>query len=313
MTNIREMASGLKFPEGPVALADGGVVLVELAGGKVTKVEADGTVRVLAEIRGGPNGSAIGPDGKLYVCNNGGCFDWIEADGLTIPLMVSESYVGGSIDRVDLSTGEVELLYSHAGDIKICAPNDIVFDDAGGFWFTDHGRVRARDRDRAGLFYASCDGSTIQETAFPMDCPNGIGLSPDQKTLYVSETFSGRIWQFELEAPGRIKPSGEAFPGHGGTLLYGTSDYTLLDSLAVDFAGNVCVASPSKGAIIVISPDGKLVEEVSLGAPLTTNICFGGPGMRTAFVTLGGPGKLVAIDWPRPGLELSFQEKTGSA
>jgi gluconolactonase len=306
MTDIRELADGLKFPEGPVALADGSVVLLELARSTVTKVGPDGKVQVIAKIKGGPNGSALGPDGKLYVCNNGGCFDWVEADGLTVPVMVSTGYVGGSIDRVDLSTGEVEMLYSKAGDVKICAPNDIIFDATGGFWFTDHGRVRARDQDRAGLFYARSDGSAIHEAAFPMDFPNGIGLSPDQKTLYVSETFSGRIWRFDLDGPGRLKPSGAAFPAHGGTLLYGASDYTLFDSLAVDSAGNVCVASPSKGAIVVIAPDGKLIEEVSLGAPLTTNICFGGPGLRTAFITLGGPGKLVAVDWPRPGLKLSF-------
>lgn len=306
MTDIHELATGLKFPEGPVALADGSVVLVELARSTVTKVDRDGKVHVIATIKGGPNGSAIGPDGKLYVCNNGGCFAWVEADGLTIPMMVSDDYVGGSIDRVDLATGEVEMLYNHAGDIKICAPNDIVFDSTGGFWFTDHGRVRARDQDRAGIFYARSDGSEIHEAAFPMDFPNGIGLSADQNTLYVSETFSGRVWRFDLDGPGRPKPSSAPFPAHGGTLLYGTSDYTLLDSLAVDSAGNVCVASSSKGSILVVSPEGKLIDEVSFNSPLTTNICFGGPELRTAYVTLGGQGKLVSVDWPRPGLKLSF-------
>lgn len=303
---IQEIAKGLRFPEGPVAMEDGSVVLVEIAGGAITRVKPTGETEVVANVGGGPNGAAIGPDGKLYVCNNGDCFSWAEADGLTIPIMVNQGYTGGSIQKVDLQTGDFETLYTHAGEIRICAPNDIIFDRTGNFWFTDHGQVRARDRDRTGLFYARPDGTEIHEAAFGLDSPNGVGLSPDQSILYVSETFSGRIWSFELDAPGQLKPAETPFPEHGGTLLYQAPDYTLFDSLAVDSEGNLCVASPSKGAVVVISPTGKLLDEVSFGAPMVSNICFGGVDLRTAFVTLGGPGKLVAAPWPRSGLALPF-------
>jgi gluconolactonase len=82
--------------------------------------------------------------------------------------------------------------------------------------------------------------------------------------------------------------------------------YQLLDSMAVDGAGNVCVATLINGGITVISPDGASVEFISTGDPLTTNICFGGPDLRTAYITLTGTGKLVAMDWPRPGLKLHY-------
>ena len=82
---IREIARGLQFPEGPVALDDGSVLLVEIARGTLTRVDADGKTSVVAECGGGPNGAAIGPDGAVYVCNNGGCFDWHDRFGLLVP------------------------------------------------------------------------------------------------------------------------------------------------------------------------------------------------------------------------------------
>jgi gluconolactonase len=77
--------------------------------------------------------------------------------------------------------------------------------------------------------------------------------------------------------------------------------------MAVDVAGNVCVATLVNGGITVIAPDGEVLEHVSTGDPLTTNLCFGGRERRTAFVTLSSTGRLVALEWPRPGLELAFE------
>ena len=82
--------------------------------------------------------------------------------------------------------------------------------------------------------------------------------------------------------------------------------FQLFDSLAVDGAGNVCVATLVNGGITVISPDGGSIEHVPTSDPITTNICFGGPDLRTAYVTLSGTGRLVALDWPRPGLRLAY-------
>ena len=84
MAEMRHITSGLKFPEGPIAMNDGSVVLVEIQSGHLTRVAPDGTITRIAETGGGPNGAAIGPDGKVYVCNNGG-FEWAEVDGMTIP------------------------------------------------------------------------------------------------------------------------------------------------------------------------------------------------------------------------------------
>jgi len=179
----REIASGLQFPEGPIAMPDGSVIVVEIARGTLSRVGPDGHVDVIAETGGGPNGAAIGPDGKCYLCNNGG-FEWHRtANGLLFPGQQPDDYSGGRIERVDILRGTVEVLYDACDGERLKGPNDIVFDATGGFYFTDHGKTRPRDRDRTGVFYAKADGSMIREVIFPMEGPNGIGLSPDERTL----------------------------------------------------------------------------------------------------------------------------------
>jgi gluconolactonase len=304
MAEIREVASGLQFPEGPVAMPDGSVLLVEIRGRRLSRVATDGTVAVVAELGGGPNGVAIGPDGKAYVCNNGG-FEWHDVGGLVLPGNQPADYAGGSIQRVDLQTGEVDVLYTECEGHPLRGPNDLVFDTAGGFWFTDHGKMRQRDRDRTAVYYAQWDGTSISEVIFPLDAPNGIGLSPDGKRLYVAETFTGRVWYWDLVAPGAVA-GGMSFGPAGATLLAGLPGFQLLDSLAVEEGGNVCVATLVNGGITVIAPDGAVVEHVAMPDPLTTNICFGGAGRRTAYITLSGTGRLMAMEWPRPGLKLSY-------
>ena len=300
---LTTLATGLRFPEGPVALDDGSVLLVEIARGTLTKVGADGAVDVVAELGGGPNGAAIGPDGAVYVCNNGGCFTWDEVMGYTLPGAVPESWTGGAIQRVDLGTGEVTTLYTSSSGRPLRAPNDLVFDGHGGFWFTDHGVRAERTSDRTGLHYALADGSSCEEVVFPLDAPNGIGLSPDGSTLYAAETHTARVFSWPVTAPGQV---GAMSPvGHGGHCLAGLPGMQLLDSLAVDDDGWVCVGTLVNGGITAISPDGTRVEHVPLPDPLVTNVCFGGPDLRTAYATLSATGQLVAFDWPRRGLRLA--------
>ena len=304
MPELREITHGLQFPEGPIAMPDGSVLLVEIRRGTLSRVDPAGKITVVAETGGGPNGAALGPDGKVYVCNNGG-FEWHDLGGLTLPGNQPADYIGGRIQRVDLGSGKVEDLYTECDGRPLRGPNDLVFDAAGGFWFTDHGKMRERDRDRTGIFYAKPDGSLIREVVFPMDAPNGIGLSPDGKRLYAAETHTGRVWAWDLASPGEIA-AGISFGPGGGTLLAGLPGFQLLDSLAVDGDGNVCVATLVNGGITVISPDGAILEHVPSGDPLTTNICFGGPDLRTAYITLSGTGRLVATAWPRAGLKLNY-------
>jgi gluconolactonase len=284
------------------------VILVEIARGTLSRCTPDGKVHIVAELGGGPNGAAMGPDGKIYVCNNGG-FDWHERNGRLMPGMQPASYRTGSIQRVDPDTGKFETIYENCNGRKLNGPNDIVFDATGGFWFTDLGKTREHDSDRGAVYYARPDGSSIQQMIFPLERPNGCGLSPDEKTLYVVETPTARVWAFELSGPGQIKDAHGPYRGEKGRVVAGLGGYQMFDSLAIDAEGNVCVATLISGAVSTITPKGELLEQVKFPDMMVTNVCFGGPDLRTAFVTLSGTGKLVAAPWKRAGLKLNFLNK----
>jgi gluconolactonase len=300
-----QLASGLRFPEGPVAMPDGSVVLVEIERQTLSRVTPDGKVHVVARLGGGPNGAAMGPGGKIYVTNNGG-FEWVERPGKLFPSLQAKGYAGGSIQVVDPETGDFTILYEACDGRRLRGPNDLVFDDAGGFWFTDLGKTRDRDSDRGAVYYARADGSMIREAIFPLERPNGIGLSPDGKTLYVVETPTARCWAFTLTAPGQIDAAAGPYRGEKGRVVVGLGGYQMFDSLAVDAEGHICVATLITGAVSDIWPDGSRVDQYALPDMMVTNVCFGGPDLRTAFATLSMGGTLVSFQWPRPGLPLHY-------
>lgn len=308
MSELTTIATGLRFPEGPIAMPDGSVILVEMFGPRITRVRPDGTKETVAEIVGGPNGAAIGPDGALYLCNNGGCFTPVDLGGILLPGPFDPAqYIGGRIQRVDLDTGAVTDLYTHCDGRPLRAPNDLVFDGHGGFWFTDHG-IRdhhARTSDLTGIYYATADGSHISEQVFPVEGPNGIGLSPDGSTLYWAETTTGRVFRRTLSAPGVVVEPG---PLDLSVVVAGLPGYQLLDSLAVDGEGHVCVATLINGGITLVSPVDGSTTHVATGDLLTTNICFGdndGSGeYRDAYITCSGSGTLLHMRWPHRGLRL---------
>jgi gluconolactonase len=305
MPQHRILAEGLLFPEGPVACPDGTVLIVEMQRRTISRVFPDGRIDVVVEVEGAPNGLAFGPDGALYLCNNGG-FLFQKIDGLNRGRPgVPEGYAGGWIERLDMVTGERQVLYRHCGEHALIGPNDIVFDEHGGFYFTDFGKLYPRFRMNGGLYYALPDGSHIVEVAYPLITPNGVGLSPDGSVVYVAETETGRLWAFDLVAPGVAKALPSLAP-HGGRLICGLPGYQRFDSLAMDAEGNICVATLVTGCITTISPTGAVLAQVETGDPIITNICFGGPGLRKAYVTHSGLGQLIEMEWGSPGLPLHF-------
>jgi gluconolactonase len=295
------LAENLQFPEGPIAMPDGSVILVEIKRGTLTRVW-DGKSEVIAKLGGGPNGAAFGPDGAIYVCNNGG-FAWHDVSGLTIPGNAADDYDTGRIERVDLNTGKVERIYERVGEDRLSGPNDIVFEKSGAFWFTDLGKRRSRVKEMGGLYYAKPDGSLLKEVMYgSAGGLNGVGLSPDEKVVYAAETDTARLWAFDVTGPGEVAPRA---PGFMARIVTGMREHCYFDSLAVQANGDVCVATIINGGITTITPAGE-ISHTPMPDLLTTNICFGGADMRDAYVTLSGTGKLAKVRWPERGLKLNF-------
>lgn len=301
--DLRIVADGLRFPEAPVCMPDGSVALVEIEARRITRVAPNGAKTTIATVTGAPNGLALGPNGLLYVCNNGG-FSWHEEPGMLRPTGQSPDYSGGRIERVDPASGVVETLYRACDGRPLRGPNDLMFDGRGGFWFSDLGKVRARDRDHGGAYWAAADGSKVIEAAFPVfGGANGIGVSPDGRTLYVAETETGRLWAWDIEGPGMLRK--EPWPSsNGGRVLCQFPGYRRLDSLAIAASGNIIVATLVSGEITTVSPAGEILRVVKMPERMPTNICFGGADMRTAFITLSTSGKLAAMAWDEPGFRL---------
>ncbi len=300
---IRILTTGLLFPEGPVALDDGSVLCVEIARGTLTRVHADGTKSVVAKLGGGPNGAAIGPDGACYVANDGG-LTWKTQNGQTLPTGVPANFAGGSIQRVDLHTGAIRTLYTHVGTNQLKGPNDIVFEPSGGFFFTDTGKFYARTEDRGGVYWAKPDGSEIREVVYPLVTPNGIMLSPDRQTLYVASTATRQILSFRVTGPGQLaQKDGRAemkvVASLGGILNF--------DSMCMQADGTLVVAAGFPGQLLQISPDGNVLDKMSLPDAAVTNAAFGGHDMRTLYVTFSATGRIAVLPWSRPGLKLLYR------
>jgi gluconolactonase len=280
------VAEGLAFPEGPVVMADSSVIVVEIVGKRVSRCW-NGRKEVVCEIGGGPNGAAIGPDGALYICNNG---------GMEGAKMASAHGPGsdGRIERIDLATGRFERVYDSCDGIRLEGPNDLVFDAEGRLWFTDLGKTHSGIRTASGLFTCLPDGSAITAIDRHPVSYNGIGLSPDGSTVYCADTHQARLYRYNRKVEPQRPTWVATAPGH-----------VAFDSLAMTDAGNVCVATLREGGITTVTPDGHTSFR-AFDDRYVTNIAFGGADMQDAWITFSTRGLLVKTRWDEPGLRLNF-------
>lgn len=240
------VATGLQFPEGPVWLDDS-LLFTEVEGGVVTRWSA-GALTPVATTGGGPNGAALGPDGALYVTQNGG----MGAGPRGTP----------GIQRVDLDTGAVELLATAVAGIVLEGPNDLALGPDGRMWFTDpRGASDPERNDRPGRLFAldvtSGEGELVREVG-PV-FPNGIGFLADD-TLVWTESFSRRVM---------------ALVDGDAELIVELPERHFPDGFCVGADGKLYVAS-TYGHCVSVIEDGTIVDRLMCGDGMPTNCCFGG-------------------------------------
>ncbi|WP_396927858.1 SMP-30/gluconolactonase/LRE family protein [Mycolicibacterium sp.] len=299
---MRCVAEGLAFPESPVAFPDGSVVLSEMAAGRISRVWPDGTIELVADVGGGPNGVAQLPDGRLVVCQNGGStfgigpwpYDFDGCAQLFRPIGPPTQPIPPQLQIVtragEVRTLATELVTLDGRTLPLVRPSDICVDHQGGFYLTDGGTTDGRTRALTGLLYGTPDGQ-LTEVVYPLEMPNGVALSPDGSVVYVAETRTRRVWEFRMAQPGRVAGArGLATVPSGGPLNVGGAD-----GLCVASDGTIVVATLGAGGVTVLSATGQLVGAITTDDPMTTNVALSADEY-TLYLTLASSGRLVAVD-----------------
>lgn len=252
--------------EGPAVDAAGNVYAAN-AGRQHTIgiVDPQGSARELLALPGGSvaNGMRFGRDGTLYVAD----------------------YVGHTIYRV-APGGREALPFAH--EPAMSQPNDLAITAGGVLYASDPDWERGTGRvwriDTGGRVTLAADG---------LGTANGIETSPDGRTLYVNESVQRAIWAFAIGADGTLS---------GKRLVRRFDDFGL-DGMRADVDGNLYVTRHGKGTVVKLAPDGTVLREIALPGAKPSNICFGGPDGRTAYVTEVEHGRLLQFRVDRPGLE----------
>ncbi len=274
------LARDLQFPEGPVDLGRGRIAFTEIRGQRLSLYEK-GAVRPIAETGGGPNGATLGPDGALYVTNNGGVALGHDGGWLAKP------QIAGRLQRVTLDGGVEDFAAALPGKPPI-RPNDLCFGPDGKLYYTDPhnwdvlvgGIERITELGIGRVGRASADGPVELLIECPF-FPNGIAFGPDDR-LYVAQSMMQQILVLHPE-PG-VEP--ETF----ATLPVGYPD-----GFCFDAEGRLYVAGSMGDVLEIFAPDGRHERTLDTGVGSEpTNCCFDASGRL--YVTLAGRSELVAYD-----------------
>jgi len=273
------IARGLAFPEGPVWF-DGTLLVTEIAAGRIARWWPGGgeETELVADVGGGPNGATLGPDGALYVTQNGGLF--------------SEQRVPGGIVRVDLADGSWDYVAQEVGGLRLDGPNDLAFGPDGRLWFTDpRGADDPTKNDQPGRIFAldasNGDGDLVAELD-PV-FPNGIGFDAAGRLLW-TESLSRRV----MAAGGN---------GIADECVIELPEKHYPDGFCVGAGGELYIASTYAHCVSVVR-DGAIAERLVCGDGMATNCCFGGEDGRQLFITDSRRGLIWRADLGVDGLAL---------
>ena len=272
-----EIATTVAFTEGPAVDRDGNVYFTELVFQRIMKLDPKGVLTIFREHSNNANGLVIDPQGRLIACEGSG----------STRMGVTQTFKP-QVTRTDLRTGKIEILADNYEGKPFVGPNDVTFDSKGRLYFTDLPGGAVYRLDAPGRLTRILAAPDIQR-------PNGLQVSPDDKTLYVIEanqTQGGArmIRAFALSAEGTVsnmRVHYNFYPGRSA------------DGMSIDTQGNLYASAgmgqlrgssetlDTKTGIYVISPEGKLLKFIPIPEDYITNNAFGGADMKTLYVTAG--------------------------
>jgi gluconolactonase len=277
-TPIELIKEGFSGTEGPIALPDGNFAFTETQANRITRIAPDGSISTFLENSNGSNGLAINPDGDVYA------------------VQVKEPQVG-----IVYPAHSARVLAARYEGAPFGRPNDIVLDRKGGVYFTDSGvnppapgaapaPQPAERPAKPAVYHISSEGA-LTRLAADIERPNGIQLSPDEKTLYVANTFGEYVLAYDILGDGKVGPRRNfaKLEGFRKTDTGGTSG---ADGLAVDAEGRVYVASTA--GIQVFSNKGEALLGIIALPKAPQNIAFAGPGKKTLYAVGRGAAYKIA-------------------
>lgn len=262
LTKQGEFTPGI---EGPACDAAGNIYAVNFARQQtIGKIDPAGKGEVFVTLPGKSTGNGIrfDRDGMMFVAD----------------------YAEHNILKIDPKTREVSV-FAHEASMN--QPNDLAIGPDGVLYASD-----PNWGNNTGQLWRIDRAGEVSRLAEKMGTTNGIEVSPDGKTLYVNESEQRNIWAFDITADGKLaeKRLLKKFDDHG------------FDGMRCDVDGNLYVTRYGKGTVVKLSPTGKILQEIDVLGAKPSNICFGGPDGRTAYVTEVEHTRLVQFRVDRPGL-----------
>jgi len=275
-----EVATQLSMTEGPTVDREGNVYFTEIMTQRIMKFSKDGVLSVYREHSNAANGMLLDPEGRLVVCE-GAPSATARRAGLT---------VSGKprITRTDLKTGKTEVLADKFEGKPLVGPNDVTIDGKGRLYFTD--------MDGAAVYRIDAPGKLVRILAAPdIQRPNGIQISPDDKILYLVEANGAEggarmIRAYDLQPDGTVRNMRVLYNFYPGRSADGMSIDTqgnLYASAGLHRTRNTSETLDTQCGVYVISPAGKLLRFIPIPEDFITNNAFGGPDMKTLYVTAG--------------------------
>lgn len=263
-TDVTEPGTFTSGVEGPAVDHEGNLYAVNYEKqGTIGKIFPDGHSELFVELPEGSIGNGIRFDsrGNMYVAD----------------------YTGHNVLKVDMDTREVSV---YANEPEMNQPNDLAIDGKGRLYASD-----PNWNDSTGMLWRIDQDGSVHLLEKNMGTTNGVEVSADEKHLYVNESIQRKIWIYDLDDSGNICSK---------RLFFQFDDFGL-DGMRCDMEGNLYVTRYGKGTVVILSPEGEVLNEIELKGKNVTNIAFGGPDGKTCFVTVADRGCIETFQVNVPG------------